>query len=70
VAQYLNLTAEAEDYKNRSQWYKMSFDHRSEFFCPRKMNGDFDCPSWIGALNMFDKRYCEGDAWHYRFFVP
>ena len=44
---------------------------RGGFFCARTSaaeGGAMDCPPiWTDT---FDTRYTEGDAWHYRFFVP
>ena len=36
--------------------------------CPRYSNGTFSCPP--RPLNPADKRYVEGDSWHYRWFAP
>jgi len=36
--------------------------------CPKTSKGKWECPdTWI---NVFDSRYVEGDAWHWRWFVP
>ena len=35
--------------------------------CPRDQNGNFHCPPIY--VNPWDKRYVEGDAWHWRWFV-
>ena len=65
------LPEEAQVYYNRSLWFENVFDKRTKFFCPRNSTGDILCPSSeIEYLNPFDYRYKEGDAWHYRFFVP
>ncbi|CAF5107530.1 unnamed protein product, partial [Rotaria magnacalcarata] len=38
---------------------------------PKNATGNFYCPeNEIEFINPFDNRYVEGDAWHYRFFVP
>lgn len=41
------------------------------FFCPKTSKGEWKCPrlpdEWV---NTRDNRYVEGDAWHYRFYVP
>ena len=71
VAKFLNQSSKAEDYYNRSKWYKNVFSNESKFFCPKNIsNMKFHCPQGIELLNPFDNRYTEGDAWHYRFFVP
>lgn len=65
------LVDEAQDYYNRSRWFEHVFDNKTKFFCARLSTGEFNCPSnEIEQLNPFDNRYVEGDAWHYRFFVP
>jgi putative alpha-1,2-mannosidase len=36
--------------------------------CPKTSDGKWECPEvWT---DVFDSRYVEGDAWHYRWFVP
>ncbi|CAF1412818.1 unnamed protein product [Adineta steineri] len=65
------LTDEAQEYYNRSLWFENIFDNKTKFFCPRDTIGKLHCPAnEIEQLNLFDNRYVEGDAWHYRFFVP
>ncbi|CAF3147808.1 unnamed protein product [Rotaria socialis] len=65
------LFDEAQDYYNRSQWFEHVFDNKTKFFCARSSEGAFFCPSnEIEFLNPWDNRYVEGNAWHYRFFVP
>ncbi|CAF3392334.1 unnamed protein product [Rotaria socialis] len=65
------LVDEAQEYYNRSLWFEHIFDNKTKFFCPRNSTGEFYCPSnEIEQLNPFDNLYVEGDAWHYRFFVP
>jgi predicted alpha-1,2-mannosidase len=61
---------EAQEYYNRSLWFEHVFDTKSKFFCPRKTTGEFVCPTPVELIDPFDNRYVEGDAWHYRFFVP
>jgi len=47
---------------------RMYFIQSTNFFCPKRKDGTWECPfTW---LDIFDPRYTEGDAWHYRFFVP
>lgn len=55
-------------FRNRSKNYKNHFDPKEKFFCPRDAQGKFDCP--LVKTNVFDQRYIEGDAWHWRFFAP
>ncbi|CAF2134616.1 unnamed protein product [Rotaria magnacalcarata] len=65
------LIDEAQEYYSRSQWFEHVFDNNTKFFCPRNSTGDILCPATeIEHLIPFDYRYTEGDAWHYRFFVP
>jgi putative alpha-1,2-mannosidase len=65
-ARALNLTKDAEFFQNRSQNYLNVWNDDEKYFCPRKANGDFDCP--IDKLNVFSKTFVEGDAEHYRFY--
>mmetsp|Transcript_43496 Transcript_43496/g.113219 ORF Transcript_43496/g.113219 Transcript_43496/m.113219 type:complete len:814 (-) Transcript_43496:218-2659(-) len=55
-------------FQNRSKNYKNIFETKKKFFCGRSSSGDFHCPL-IPEL-AFTKDYTEGNAWHYRFFVP
>ncbi|CAF1573665.1 unnamed protein product [Rotaria sordida] len=65
------LTDEAKEYYRRATWFEHVFDNKTNFFCPKNKAGKFECPTnEIEFLNPFDNRYVEGDAWHYRFFVP
>ena len=64
------LIDEAKEYYQRSTWFEHVFDNKTKFFCPKDKTGKFDCPNEIELINPFDNRYVEGDAWHYRFFVP
>lgn len=70
IANYLHLDQEAQDYYNRSKWYRSSFDPKTKFFCPRSTQNKFDCPKGLERIYPGDKRYTEGNAWQYRFFVP
>ena len=65
-----NLSEEANEYYQRSLWFEHVFDPQTKFFCARNSTGAFLCPTPIELLDPFDNRYVEGDAWHYRFFVP
>ena len=67
----VGLKDEAQEYYQRSQWFENVFDHERKFFCPRNSTGTILCPE-IEAEYLFpyDYRYTEGDAWHYRFYVP
>ena len=65
------LVDEAKEYYRRATWFEHVFDNTTRFFCPKDKTGKFDCPpNELEYINPFDTRYVEGDAWHYRFFVP
>ena len=67
LAAILNHTSDFEMFRNRSANWKTQF-HPSTFMCPKTKAGEWECPPiWT---NVFDKRYVEGDAWHYRFNAP
>jgi len=52
---------------SRSKNYKNVWNSDYKFFCPKTSSGTWECPpTW---LNVFDDRYVEGDAWHYRWFA-
>jgi len=52
----------------RSKNYKNVWNSQYKFFCPKTSDGIWNCPpTWIDT---FDERYVEGDAWHWRWFVP
>ena len=71
VMKAAGLDDESRDYYQRSTWFEHVFDPKTKFFCPKDKTGNFHCPSnEIELLDPFDNRYVEGDAWHYRFFVP
>jgi predicted alpha-1,2-mannosidase len=70
VMRIAGLPDEAQVYYNRSLWFENVFDSKSKFFCARNSTGAFKCPTEAELLDPFDDRYVEGDAWHYRFFVP
>ena len=71
VMNAVGLVDEANEYYRRATWFEHVFDNQTRFFCPKDKAGKFDCPpNEIEFLNPFDTRYVEGDAWHYRFFVP
>lgn len=64
----MNLPTDAQLFWNRSRNYRNVWNPSQQIFCPRKIDGSFICPStW---LNVFDPLYVEGDAWHWRWFVP
>lgn len=56
------------------------WNNSTQFFCPKTKSGQWNCPP--NYINVFDERYTgnpsyiafliivEGDAWHYRFYVP
>jgi len=68
VAGYLNHSDIETLLLNRSKNYKNVWHAQEKYFCPRRAAGDFDCPSI--KEDVFDKRYIEGDANHWRWFVP
>ena len=70
VMKIAGLADEAQEYYNRSLWFEHVFEPNSKFFCARKSTGEYVCPSPAELIDPFDDRYVEGDAWHYRFFVP
>ena len=44
------------------------WDDAQKFMCPKTQSGEWKCPPiWT---NVWDKRYTEGDAWQWRWFVP
>jgi predicted alpha-1,2-mannosidase len=64
----LNLTSDAQMFYSRSKNYKNVWNSQYKFFCPKTSSGKWECPeTW---LNVFDERYVEGDAWHYRWYAP
>eukprot|EP01119_Soliformovum_irregulare_P012554 TRINITY_DN3269_c0_g2_i4.p1 TRINITY_DN3269_c0_g2~~TRINITY_DN3269_c0_g2_i4.p1 ORF type:complete len:741 (+),score=200.96 TRINITY_DN3269_c0_g2_i4:19-2241(+) len=68
VAKALNLTEDHNMFLNRSQNYKNVWNSEYQFFCPKTSSGEWECPPlWT---DVFDERYTEGDAWHYRWWVP
>jgi predicted alpha-1,2-mannosidase len=67
----VGLIDDAQEYYNRSGWFEHVFDNETKIFCPRNSSGDLLCPSTeIEHLIPYNLIYTEGDAWHYRFFVP
>jgi len=67
-AEALGYESEAKMFYNRSQNYRNTWSSQHQIFCPRSSSGEFDCP--VAWDNVFDERYVEGDAWHWRWFVP
>jgi len=68
TAKALGFNQDYQIFLNASQNWKNVFDPEYKFFCPKTTTGKWECPpTWI---NVFDDRYTEGDAWHYRFYVP
>eukprot|EP01125_Pyxidicula_operculata_P000675 TRINITY_DN10657_c0_g1_i1.p1 TRINITY_DN10657_c0_g1~~TRINITY_DN10657_c0_g1_i1.p1 ORF type:complete len:753 (+),score=147.90 TRINITY_DN10657_c0_g1_i1:14-2272(+) len=64
-AKAIGNNADAELFYNRSKNYQNVFNPEYAFFCPKTSKGEWNCPeTWI---DIFDSRYVEGDAWHYRF---
>jgi len=68
MAQALGFKDDYNLYYSQSKGYQNIWNKDEKIFCPKTIAGQFDCPpTWT---NIFDERYVEGDAWHYRFFVP
>eukprot|EP01116_Phalansterium_solitarium_P000545 TRINITY_DN10357_c0_g1_i2.p1 TRINITY_DN10357_c0_g1~~TRINITY_DN10357_c0_g1_i2.p1 ORF type:complete len:745 (+),score=258.54 TRINITY_DN10357_c0_g1_i2:75-2309(+) len=71
VGQQAAMLGHADDaalFTNRSRQWRNLWNPQYKFFCPKNYAGDWLCPpTWV---NVFDERYVEGDAWHYRFYVP
>jgi predicted alpha-1,2-mannosidase len=70
----LGRTELAYLFHNRSKNYKNVWSE-VEFFCPKTYNKTskqftWHCPEWWQYIDVFDDRYVEGDAWHWRWFVP
>lgn len=75
MAAALNNSAAAELFYNRSKNYRNVWNAEKQFFCPKSRDPSsgavaWACPPWYDYLNPFDTRYEEGDAWHWRWFVP
>jgi predicted alpha-1,2-mannosidase len=68
IAKELGLTEDEVLFRNRSMNYKNHYDKGEKYCCSREKDGTFDCP--YVKTNIFDPRYIEGDAWHYRFYAP
>eukprot|EP00048_Salpingoeca_helianthica_P017060 m.235483 g.235483 ORF g.235483 m.235483 type:complete len:787 (+) comp20087_c0_seq1:24-2384(+) len=72
MAVLLNKTADVPVFQNRSRFYRNLWDNKTEYFCPRKADGTFECnrdPSlhlWI----LEDSGFCEADQAEMRWFVP
>lgn len=58
MANVLGDTETAEEFWRRSKFFKNVWSDEHKFFCPRYINGTFDCP--FININPFDKRYTEG----------
>eukprot|EP01080_Neovahlkampfia_damariscottae_P006430 gene6430-10438_t len=68
IARVLGKKEDEQLFKKKSMNYKNHYSPRFKYFCPRNQDGSFDCPTM--TENVFDWRYIEGDAWHWRFFAP
>ena len=69
VAKYLGIDADVAYFANRSMNFLNVWNAKEKFFCPKRSDGKtWECPKI--KIDVFDKRYVEGDAWHYRFYVP
>lgn len=68
ASKFMGDETSAKKFWNRSLNYRHVWSSKDQIFCARKVDGEFLCPStWI---NVFDPTYVEGDAWHWRWFVP
>eukprot|EP01094_Clydonella_sp_ATCC50884_P025779 TRINITY_DN6901_c0_g1_i1.p1 TRINITY_DN6901_c0_g1~~TRINITY_DN6901_c0_g1_i1.p1 ORF type:complete len:874 (+),score=275.10 TRINITY_DN6901_c0_g1_i1:129-2750(+) len=71
VANMAAIVGRGDDFsmfRARSGNWRTQLEPSSLFMCPRTRAGEWECPPiWT---DIFDKRYVEGDAWHYRFNVP
>jgi len=68
MAKALGFEQDYNLFINASQNWRQVFNPEYKFFCPKTIAGVWQCPeTWI---DVFDSKYVEGDAWHYRFFVP
>jgi len=68
LALALGNKADYQIFLNRSMNYKNVWNDDEKLFCPRSSTNKWDCP-WLWT-DVFDSRYVEGDAWHWRWFVP
>eukprot|EP00762_Andalucia_godoyi_P004942 ANDGO_01410.mRNA.1 putative glycosidase Rv0584 len=68
VANLLGYEADYEYFMKASTRWQNVLDPKSLFFCPRQKNGDFACEA--DKIAIFSRYYVEGDAWHYRYWVP
>ena len=69
IAMFLGYSEASKEFLQRSDNYLNVFDTKSKFFCPRySTNGTIFCPKHLS--NVFSKYYVEGNAWHYRWWVP
>jgi len=64
---YPSKIQEAMQFLNRSLNYRNVFNNYYQFHASRKSDGSWVIPiSWL----FFGGHYVEGNAWHYRFYVP
>lgn len=57
----------ADEFYKRSQNYRNTYNSKSDWFEPRKANGE-----WLGGFdpNEYTEHLSESNAWHYFFYVP
>jgi len=77
MAKDLGKNEDYEKFLKRSEGYRYFWDEETQFFRPRFADGSFLTPfdeteisgenSWAGSGG---PGYCEGNAWHYLYFVP
>jgi predicted alpha-1,2-mannosidase len=70
IDKIIGNSTEAKVFMDRGKNYRNVFNKESQFICPKTTDGKWHCPWGPEYLNVFDSRYVEGDAWHYRFFAP
>ena len=71
MARALGQDSLYHEFITRAQYYKNHFDREDGFFKGRRSTGQFVTPfdpTQISILGQGD--FTEGNAWHYRFFVP
>jgi predicted alpha-1,2-mannosidase len=70
IEKVIGNTTQAKIFYERGKNYRNVFNKESQFMCPRSSDQSWHCPWGPEWINVFDSRYVEGDAWHYRFFAP
>jgi len=68
VATALGKASDAAMFFNRSKNYVNMWNTREKYMCPKTKAGKWECPRL--KTDIWDPRYVEGDANHWRWFVP